>query len=103
MPELLFSFFAGDHIEISQAFGERLVVSYPELNVIRELMHADAWLEANPRKRPRNKLRFVVNWLNKEARQESRRPSDSHIQVGRGPEQGTAHARIRLTTSSIKD
>ena len=38
---------------------------YEPLNVRQELVKANEWLEANPRRRKKNYNRFVVNWLNK--------------------------------------
>lgn len=40
---------------------------YPDLNIMRELGHMQAWLEANPSKAKtvRGMQRFIVNWLNR--------------------------------------
>ena len=39
--------------------------SYYPLNVRQEIEHMHAWLEANPKRKKKNYMRFVINWLNK--------------------------------------
>lgn len=44
---------------------ERWRYTYPGLEIQREVLRMGEWLEANPRRKPRNFKRFMVNWLAK--------------------------------------
>jgi hypothetical protein len=59
----------GKAFEISALDLERFERAYPEVNVRRSLGRIDAWLHANPTKRPtgRGAPRFVNAWLAKDA------------------------------------
>lgn len=46
-------------------YAERWTFAYPGLEIDREVLRMSEWLEANPRRRPRNWKRFMVNWLGK--------------------------------------
>lgn len=42
--------------------------AYPEVDVLAALDRMNAWLVANPKKRPKIFARFIVNWLASEQR-----------------------------------
>lgn len=45
-------------------YEERWALTYPALNIVREVMRAAEWCEANPARRPKkNYKRFMVLWL----------------------------------------
>jgi len=39
--------------------------TFPGVDLKREIAVAETWLDANPRKRPKNCKRFLVNWFNR--------------------------------------
>lgn len=47
---------------------ERWKFTYPDLKVDQEVLRMGEWLEANPKRHPRNWKRFMVNWLAKNQR-----------------------------------
>lgn len=51
--------------QLSEYFGERWEAVYQGLDVQGEIGKMAEWLEANPRRRPRNYKRFMVRWLNR--------------------------------------
>ena len=64
--------------------------AWPELDVNAEIARADAWLEANPRRRKKNYRRFIVNWLNRAQRdllreQSKRIEAHREAMVGQAP------------------
>ena len=77
--------FRGEVVQVS--YKQHVVFGYafPELNLEREYKEMDAWLIANPHKRPRRHVaRFVHNWLRKSARQHQ--TVHKEADVGRGPQ-----------------
>jgi len=42
---------------------DRWRFTYPGVDIEREVLKMGEWLEANPRRKPRNYKRFAVNWL----------------------------------------
>ncbi len=77
--------FCGEYLSIGYKQHCVFAYAYPELNLEVEYKEMEAWLEANPHKRPRSRvLRFVNAWLKKSAHQ--RRAIRKEADVGRGPQ-----------------
>lgn len=66
------------HLELDERVYMMLVETFTWVNVPENLKVMDCWLEANPRRRPRNQKRFIVNWL-------KRQPKPKDVYVGQGP------------------
>lgn len=66
----------GKEVQIEQRHVDRWVKTYGDrVDVIHELAKAQAWLVANPQKRPRNTngvVKFLTNWLNRTDERERR-------------------------------
>ena len=56
-------YFDGEHLKVTDAQDVRFERCFPLVNRLDEFRAMDAWLAANPRRRPRNTERFVTNWL----------------------------------------
>lgn len=81
--------FAGEYLQIDQEFFDFLHGVYGE-GLMDQFRSMEAWLRVNPRRRKKNNRRFVVNWLNKEAREFSRHlkreiETDKELRAGAGP------------------
>jgi hypothetical protein len=63
VPKVDFDFSTGLFSGISDKKVDAWSDAYPALAVETELAKAAAWLQANPAKRKKNYMRFVVNWL----------------------------------------
>jgi len=57
------SVFAGVHLTVSHRQDQLLGEAFPWVDRPIEYRKADAWLEANPDRRPRKTSRFVQNWF----------------------------------------
>ena len=77
--EVMFKFYAGKHLSVSEPFGQMLVTHYPYLSVMDELLKMDAWIESNPRKRKKNLPRFITGWLNRAMNQHEARLRESNV------------------------
>ena len=53
------------NIKNIEIFVNKLVNTYPVIDILQELRKMDIWLTANPKRQKRNYARFIVNWLNK--------------------------------------
>lgn len=58
--------YAGTHLAVSEKFYTMLAGTFTWLNLKENLDLMDCWLEANPRRRPKNQKRFIVNWLQRQ-------------------------------------
>jgi hypothetical protein len=76
-PQTSPSVFAGTHLVVSKKQDHLLAEAFPWVEREAEYRKADAWLEANPDRRPRKTARFVQNWF-------SRIQSDTKNQGGKG-------------------
>jgi len=86
----LFPAYRGQVLEVSHEENAMLAESFPEVDRPSEYRSADAWLWANPRRRPKNYRRFLVNWFSRQKRREIARPEDEAVIDG---------ARVRLTSA----
>jgi hypothetical protein len=57
--------FSGSHLTVSETQDHFLAEAFPWVDRQAEYRRADAWLEANPERRPRKQARFVQNWFSK--------------------------------------
>jgi Helix-turn-helix domain len=57
--------FAGTHLSISERQHHLLHQAFPWVDRAGEYRKADAWLEANPNRRPRKPAAFVHNWFSR--------------------------------------
>jgi len=57
--------FQGDYMQITDKEREKLLEAFPWTNPDAEFRKMDAWLVANPTRRPRNSFRFAYNWCSK--------------------------------------
>jgi hypothetical protein len=86
-PELFKSSYDGTLLHVSLPTDELLANLFPEVDRPSIYREVDAWLWANPRRRPKSNIRrFLVNWMQKEKRrtplyEEARK----EINVGKGP------------------
>lgn len=65
VPKADFNFESGLFLGISDERVDGWSKAYPALDVETELAKAAAWLVANPAKRKKNYMRFLVNWLSR--------------------------------------
>jgi hypothetical protein len=56
----------GRHLVVTELMAIKLSRAFPHVDLSHELELCDAWLDANPRRRPRNQYRFLVNWFQKQ-------------------------------------
>lgn len=59
------SAFAGSHLVVSIKQDQLLADAFPWIDRAGEYRKADAWLEANPKRRPRRLPAFIQNWFSK--------------------------------------
>ena len=66
--------YSGKVLSVSWGTHMDLRLLFPELNERDEYRDADAWLFANPMKRPKQKgtKRFLINWFRKSEKQRLR-------------------------------
>src|ERR1022692_3661661 len=69
----------GKHLVVTLEMYVKLRQAFDHVNCFQQIEIADAWLDANPRRRPRNQYRFLVNWFQKQPR-----PA-KEVNVGSGP------------------
>ena len=90
----LFMAYRGEAIEVDQELNHILAQLFPEVDRPSEYRSADAWVWANPRRRPKNMKRFLVNWFKRRKRfeiaiEDNRLKRDEllrrELEVGRGP------------------
>jgi hypothetical protein len=62
-------------MDLDREFVEDLILRYKWLGVsVRdELIKAQSWVDANPKRRKRNWERFVVNWMNRASQSQEAR------------------------------
>jgi hypothetical protein len=70
------SAFAGLHLTVSQRQDLSLAEAFPWVDRQAEYRKADAWIEANPERRPRKTARFIHNWCSKIASPSSPRKEE---------------------------
>jgi len=90
----LFLAFDGKRLKVSAEDHNHWVFVYPSVDHQQEYYFADAWLEANPKRRKRNLRRFMANWLNKEERRVNEQKKETR--VGAAPEGAISEERKRL-------
>jgi hypothetical protein len=61
--------FVGLHFSVSGKQDSLLAEAFPWVSLQAEYRKADAWLEANPEKRPRRAPRFIHNWFSRISKQ----------------------------------
>ena len=52
-------------LRLSEEMCAAFRVAFPGIDLMGEILKMEAWLAANPRRRPRNHARFAYNWLRK--------------------------------------
>jgi hypothetical protein len=84
--------YSGRVLSVSVETHVDLSLMFPELNSGDEYRDADAWLLANPRKRPKQNgtKRFLINWFRKSEKarlreQRKQMETSRQSQVGSGP------------------
>lgn len=85
--ELLEDAYSGTLLHVSMKTDELLATLFPEVDRPSTYREVDAWLWANPKRRPKSNIRrFLVNWMQKEKR---RAPLYDEVRkelyVGKGP------------------
>ena len=63
--------FHGEHLAIDDLQDVLLANWFPEVDRHSQYREIDSWLDANPRRRPRNMKRFLHTWFAKQKRKES--------------------------------
>jgi hypothetical protein len=82
--------FHGQFLDISDLQDEWLACLWPEVDRHSQYREIESWLDANPRRRPRNMKRFLHTWFSRQKRREIARPEDEAMLDG---------ARVRLTSA----
>ena len=59
------SAFSGAHLTVSEKQDRLLAEAFPWVDRPIEYRKANAWLDANPQRRPRKTAKFVYNWFSK--------------------------------------
>jgi hypothetical protein len=59
------STFSGAHLIVSERLDRILAEAFPLVDLAKEYPKANAWLEVNPRKRPKNSDRFIYHWMSR--------------------------------------
>ena len=62
--------FHGEHLAIDDLQDVLLANWFPEVDRYSQYREIDSWLDANPRRRPRNMKRFLHTWFAKQKRKE---------------------------------
>lgn len=90
----LFPAFKGQHLIVSMDRHVRLASTFPWVASFEQYRIIDTWLAANPRRRPRNQYRFLVNWFQKQPKplREAR--------IGQGPSDMGLEIRLKRKESS---
>lgn len=92
MPGLFPDAYIGRVLAVSAETDAILRELFPEVDISGEYREADGWLLTHNRKTwPRNRRRFLVNWMKKSKRRIERqdkrdRELRAAINAGRGPE-----------------
>jgi hypothetical protein len=55
--------FAGQHLSVTEQQDGLLTEAFPWVDLPAEYRRMGAWLQANPRKRPKAPSKFIYNWL----------------------------------------
>jgi len=55
--------FSGTHLSVTQQQDASLAEAFPWVDRQAEYRKADAWMEANPTKRPKSQGKFTYNWI----------------------------------------
>lgn len=74
------SVFLGSHLIISDSQDRLLARAFPLVDRQHEYCKADAWIEANPDRRPRKTSRFVHNWFSKIAAPTSQQKENTDVE-----------------------
>jgi hypothetical protein len=73
-----------DKLQVAEWRIEEWERCYHPLNVRAEIVKMQQWWEANPARRKKNSLRFVVNWLNSSYSQITTAQVQSRMQSAAG-------------------
>lgn len=57
--------FSGVHLSVTHQQDASLAEAFPWVDLPGEYRKMDAWLEANPKKRPKSHVKFAHNWVSK--------------------------------------
>ena len=86
-------------LRIDEPFYAKLVAVYGQDGLDDQLKQMDLWLVANPLRQKLNYKRFVVNWLNRAAREWAENrvrevERERELRVGTGPDTKMTQAQV---------